>query len=163
IKFFTHENVGYGDVHLPEMQMHTTALWITFPEPLMAELVEALRVPRAALVDALRGLLSAMHVMGAMGLMVDPRDLGQTLGDQSDPNGPPGTRGGAATGFDPTLFLYDQVPGGIGLASRLFDERESLLRRARTSIASCGCASGCPACIGPDAGTPEAAPERATE
>ena len=24
IKFHTHENVGYGDVRLPEMQMHTT-------------------------------------------------------------------------------------------------------------------------------------------
>ncbi|MEZ4247440.1 MAG: DEAD/DEAH box helicase [Polyangiales bacterium] len=166
IKFFTHENCGYGDVHLPEMQMHTTAIWLTFPEPLMLELCEVLRVPRPAVVDALRGLLSAMHVMGAMGLMVDPRDLGQTLGDQSDPNGPPGTRSGAATGFDPTLFLYDQVPGGIGLASRLFEERESLLRRARTSIAGCGCESGCPACIGPDAGTemPRELPsERRTE
>lgn len=163
IKFHTHENCGYGDVHLPEMQMHTTAIWLTFPEALMAELVEVLRVPRASVVDALRGLLSAMHVMGAMGLMVDPRDLGQTLGDQSDPNGPPGTRGGAATGFDPTLFLYDHVPGGIGLASRLFDERESLLRRARTSIAGCGCGSGCPACIGPDAGVTDAPSERATE
>ncbi len=27
IKFFTHENAGYGDVHLPEMQMHTP--WLT--------------------------------------------------------------------------------------------------------------------------------------
>src|SRR5690606_14995774 len=29
IKFFTHENAGYGDVHLPEIQMHTTSFWLT--------------------------------------------------------------------------------------------------------------------------------------
>ena len=32
IKFYTHENAGYGDVRLPEMQMHTTAFWLTVPE-----------------------------------------------------------------------------------------------------------------------------------
>ena len=31
IKYHTHENVGYGDVHLPEMQMHTTSFWLTVP------------------------------------------------------------------------------------------------------------------------------------
>src|SRR5208282_2844376 len=32
IKFHTHENAGYGEVRLPEMQMHTTAFWLTLPE-----------------------------------------------------------------------------------------------------------------------------------
>src|SRR5690606_15197034 len=36
IKFHTHENVGYGDVRLPEMQMHTTSLFLTFPESYVA-------------------------------------------------------------------------------------------------------------------------------
>ena len=31
IKFHTHENAGYGDVRLPEMQMHTTAYWLRSP------------------------------------------------------------------------------------------------------------------------------------
>ena len=31
IKFHTHENAGYGDVRLPDMQMHTTAFWVTLP------------------------------------------------------------------------------------------------------------------------------------
>src|SRR5919204_6493718 len=38
IKFHTHENVGYGEVRLPEMQMHTTAFWLLFPEALVAAL-----------------------------------------------------------------------------------------------------------------------------
>ncbi|HEX2676083.1 MAG TPA: Zn-binding domain-containing protein, partial [Polyangiales bacterium] len=51
-------------------------------------------------------------------------------------------------GFDPTIFLYDRMPGGVGLAPRLFDEREALLRRARRLIEGCRCEAGCPACIG---------------
>src|SRR5690606_31957897 len=77
IKFFTHENAGYGDVHLPEMQMHTTSFWLTVPEPVLEELA----VPRALAVDALRGLGAALETVASLALMCDPRDLGQTLGD----------------------------------------------------------------------------------
>ena len=38
IKFYTHENAGYGDVRLPEMQMHTTAFWLTVPESVCAQI-----------------------------------------------------------------------------------------------------------------------------
>jgi DEAD/DEAH box helicase domain-containing protein len=144
IKFHTHENVGYGEVHLPEMQKHTTAFWLTFSE----EFVQSQPEPRAAVVDALRGLSKAMHVVGAVGLMIDPRDLGRTLGSRIEDEAPPGN--GQGPGFDPTIFLYDTVAGGIGLASRLFEEREELLRRARLLIESCACDEGCPGCIGPD-------------
>ena len=157
IKFHTHENVGYGEVHLPEMQKHTTAFWLTFPE----DFVQSQPEPRAVVVDALRGLSKAMHVVGAVGLMIDPRDLGRTLGSRNEDEAPPGK--GQGPGFDPTIFLYDTVAGGIGLASRLFEEREELLRRARHLVEGCECDQGCPGCIGPDASNddePEAARKR---
>jgi DEAD/DEAH box helicase domain-containing protein len=168
IKFHTHENVGYGEVHLPEMQKHTTAFWLTFPE----DFVQSQPEPRAVVVDALRALSKAMHVVGAVGLMIDPRDLGRTLGsrneDEASPaatkslyGAPPGK--GQGPGFDPTIFLYDTVAGGIGLASRLFEERKELLRRARHLVEGCECDQGCPGCIGPDASNddePEAARKR---
>ena len=31
IKFYTNENVGSGELDLPEQQMHTTAYWLTIP------------------------------------------------------------------------------------------------------------------------------------
>jgi DEAD/DEAH box helicase domain-containing protein len=142
IKFHTHENVGYGDVHLPEMQMHTTAFWWTIPEAV----VQAADAPRPAVIDALRGILHAMHTVAAVGLMIDPRDLGRTV-EQAE------GAGGAL--FEPTLFLYDQVSGGIGLAPRLFDEREALVRRTRQRLHACACPAGCPACIGPAVGEGE--------
>jgi DEAD/DEAH box helicase domain-containing protein len=51
--------------------------------------------------------------------------------------------------FQPTLFLYDDYPGGIGLSQPLFERRRSLLTAAIEMIAACGCRDGCPACIGP--------------
>ena len=148
IKFHSHENVGYGDVRLPEMQMQTTSFWVTVPE----DVVRAQPCARPIVIDALRGIGNAMHTAACVGLMVDPRDLGRTIGDRSDPEAPPGRQVGGGPGFDPTVFLYDHVPGGIGLAPRLFEERETLLRRARRLIEGCSCDDGCPACIGPDVG-----------
>ncbi|MFY0565080.1 DEAD/DEAH box helicase [Archangium lansingense] len=153
IKYHTHENVGYGDVNLPEMQMHTTSLWLTVPE----SVVRSLGAPRPAVIDALRGIASALRTVACVGLMIDPRDLGKTLGSKDDADGPPRKDGGV--GFDPTIFLYDNIPGGVGLAARLFDQRDELLRRARRLLESCGCEDGCPACIGPAAGAmPGSAP-----
>jgi DEAD/DEAH box helicase domain-containing protein len=157
IKFHTHENVGYGDVRLPEMQMHTSAVWWTFAE----DLVRSMGVPRAVVVDALRGLGNAMHLAASVGLMCDPRDLGKTLGDRSGDGELPGKGDPLGGGFDPTIFLYDHVPGGVGLAPRLFESRELLLRRARTMIEQCACTEGCPACIGAVVGMGARSPEPA--
>ena len=124
IKFHTHENAGYGDVRLPEMQMHTTAFWLTVPEAV----VRAHAVPRPAVIDALRGLGHALHTVASVGLMIDPRDLGHTLGDRKTTRRVRRARARAAPGFDPTLFLYDHVPGGVGLRRGCSTQREELLR-----------------------------------
>jgi DEAD/DEAH box helicase domain-containing protein len=144
IKFHTHENVGYGDVRLPELQLHTTAFWLTVPEGVWEALLQ--RAPRAELHDALGGLTSALHTVAAVGLMVDPRDLGQAVGGT-------GGSGRQEPLEEPTLYLYDHVPGGVGLASRLYDERARLLLETRTLISGCACETGCPACVGPSPGS----------
>ena len=148
IKYHTHENVGYGDVTLPEMQMQTSAFWITVPE----DVVRARSVERPVVIDALWGLGHALHLVAAVGLMVDPRDLGMTLGDRTEPDALPARGVADVPGFDPTLFLYDHVAGGIGLAPRLFQTRAEVLARARALIERCACDEGCPACVGPVAG-----------
>ncbi len=149
IKFFTHENAGYGDVHLPEMQMHTTAFWLTLPEAL----VDGLGEPRAAIVDGLRGLGRALETVSTLALMCDPRDISQTLGDGAAPgeDGAPGRDpfSGRTGGFAPTVFLFDALPGGVGLAPRIFERYDELIERAQALIESCDCVAGCPACVGP--------------
>lgn len=150
IKFHTHENTGYGDVRLPDIQMHTTSFWLTVPEALCDEL----GLGRAAAIDGLRGLGIALETVATLALMCDPRDLGQTLGDGGDESGdaPRGPASGAPQpGFDPTIFLFDNVPGGVGLAERVYEGAADLLARTRQLLASCGCAEGCPLCVGPSA------------
>ncbi|MEA2748663.1 MAG: box helicase protein [Myxococcales bacterium] len=177
IKFYTHENAGYGDVRLPEMQMHTTSFWLTVPESVCMQIPQG----RAAAIDGLRGAGIALETVATLALMCDPRDLGCTLGDtaldesgngdgvdgdaarqmdwgasSSSSDAPPvvprKVRGGPAPGYSPTLFLYEHTPGGIGLAERIFEQREVLIARALRLVEGCPCDFGCPACVGPNAG-----------
>jgi DEAD/DEAH box helicase domain-containing protein len=165
IKFYTHENAGYGDVRLPEMQMHTTAFWMTVPEAVCA----AVRAGRPAAIDGLRGIGVALETVATLALMCDPRDLGTTLGDAGDRDGSPPdepgvprrVRGGPHAGYSPTLFLYEHVPGGTGLAERIWEQREALLDRTTRMIGSCPCEAGCPACVGPSAESSQAGRKRA--
>ena len=41
------------------------------------------------------------------------------------------------------------MPGGVGLAPRLFERHHELIEAAASLIAQCGCDAGCPACTGP--------------
>jgi DEAD/DEAH box helicase domain-containing protein len=167
VKFFTHENAGYGDVHLPEMQMHTTSFWLTLPEPFVDQLLSQglpgwrHALTRACVVEGLRGFGAALETVSAVALMCDPRDIRRTLGDGASDSLPPGRDALSADarrvgGFSPTLFLFDAQPGGVGLAERIFERAQELIERARGLIAGCGCQSGCPACTGPSAMQPGA-------
>jgi len=148
IKFHTHENAGYGDVRLPDTQMHTTSFWLTVPEAVCIELGD-LGMGRAAAIEGLRGIAVALETVSALALMCDPRDLGQTLGDDGEDNGAPAGGGRVPQpGFDPTLFLFDNVPGGVGLAERIFERAAELVAEARNLVRGCACPDGCPACVG---------------
>lgn len=167
IKFHTHENVGYGDVRLPDLELHTTSCWLTVPKTIVVELGDE-GIGRAAVVDALRGVGRALEAVSSIALMCDPRDLAMAVEDQptSDANAAEGpfecdlpsrdsgksrdaVRPSVDRCFAPTLHLYDAYPGGIGLAPRIFEQHETLLRRARCLIEGCSCEGGCPTCVGP--------------
>ena len=53
IKLHTHENIGWGKIHLPEQELHTTAYWLCVP-PLVADKMAARG--KAALQAGLVGL-----------------------------------------------------------------------------------------------------------
>lgn len=145
IKFHTHENTGYGDVRLPDIQKHTTSFWLTIPQ----HLLEETGLGRAAAIDGLRGIGRALETMATLSLMCDPRDIGQTLGDAGEEGVVPPT-GAHRPGdeYDPTVFLFDNVPGGIGLAERIYEQSAELLARVRVLMRGCSCTEGCPLCVG---------------
>jgi DEAD/DEAH box helicase domain-containing protein len=131
LKYHTHENVGWGSISLPETEMHTTACWLVPP----VELVN--RYDRDTLDGALIGLARVARTTAALLLMCDPRDLGVLAQVQAPFTG------------RPTLYLYDAVPGGVGLSERLFSLTDDLIRACRDAVEGCPCADGCPACVGP--------------
>ena len=110
LKFLTDENVGWGPIDLPELELQTTAYWLT---------ADAARDHwrRDELDVALLGAGRAIQTVAAVLLMGDPRDLGlvtQVRSPHAD---------------EPTIYLYESVPGGIGLAERLFERHDELDRR----------------------------------
>lgn len=153
IKFFTHENAGYGDVHLPEIQMHTQSFWLTLSE----DIIESLPQSRAATIAGLRGIGQVLETVSSLALMCDPRDINRTLGDGANEDHAPGRDPftGKTGGFDPTLFLFDAAAGGIGLSIRIFEQRDELLSKTRRLILGCSCRVGCPACVGPSDELPD--------
>ncbi|MBI2393759.1 MAG: DEAD/DEAH box helicase [Deltaproteobacteria bacterium] len=148
IKFHTHENVGYGDVRLPDLEMHTTSCWLVVPESLVLTLDEE-GIGRAAVVDALRGVGRALETVATVALMCDPRDIAMSVEEKGT-----GEAMAEALVFSPSLHLYDAYPGGIGLSPRIFEQYPSLLSRARSLVAGCECSGGCPTCVGPTAPQP---------
>ena len=49
----------------------------------------------------------------------------------------------------PALYLYDRMPGGVGLARRAFSLDRQIFRAALDVVAHCACREGCPSCVGP--------------
>jgi len=175
IKFYTNENVGSGELDLPEQQMHTTAYWLTVPRAVMAALPYAPDDRR----DGVVGLSFAMRQVAQLLLMCDRQDIGISIGggqraDDTDLNRGPaaaalppscsgrpvpaslvaqrpdlGGGGQASLSDEPRVFVYDNYPGGIGFSEPLFRMHADLLARTRELIAGCECERGCPTCVGP--------------
>jgi DEAD/DEAH box helicase domain-containing protein len=154
IRFYTNENVGSGELDLPEQQMHTTSYWMTFGQEILARLPYGGADRR----DGVIGLAHAMQNVAPLLLMCDRHDLGLSVDGVSLEGGARvgGVRKGPppdALALEPTVFIYDNYPGGIGLSEPLFSMHDALLDRTRELIDGCPCESGCPSCVGPEGAT----------
>ena len=154
IKFYTNENVGSGELDLPEQQMHTTSYWLTIPQHVMA----ALPYGTADRRDGVMGLAFAMRNVAPLLLMCDGHDLGLSvdgvsLGGASRVGGTSRAGETQELSASPTIFLYDNYPSGIGFSEPLFGMHDSLLARTHELIDGCPCESGCPSCVGPEGAT----------
>jgi len=49
----------------------------------------------------------------------------------------------------PTVYLYDNYPGGVGFSEKIFNQYREIFSAARDLVTSCGCEVGCPSCVGP--------------
>ncbi len=137
IKFYTMENVGAGNLFMPEQEMHTTAFWLHFPEAFLAQFADLTPTEKQ---NGLVGLGSLLKTVGSLLVMCDPHDLGVSITEAV---------AGGLKSFEPNLYLYDNYPGGIGQSAALYGLRRRLIEGAASLLASCRCQSGCPSCVGP--------------
>ena len=152
IKFYTNENIGSGELDLPEQQMHTSSYWMTIPASVMAHLPYAADDKR----DGVVGLAFAMRHVAQLLLMCDGHDIGLSIdGGSLDRSTRTGGLGGIpdALALEPNVFIYDNYPGGIGFSRPLYEMHGLLLERTRDLIGGCPCDSGCPSCVGPEGHT----------
>ena len=131
IRFDTHETLGFGHVRLPETDMHTTAMWWTLPDGLCDALSSD------TLKNGMLGVANLLRIVAPLYLMCAPLDVAVLYQVKS-----PITD-------KPTVILYDNCPGGIGLAQKAWSMQEVLLDRALDIVTGCGCEYGCPSCAGP--------------
>lgn len=132
IKLETHENLGWGDIHTPEIEMHTQGAWILLPDdhPLRRELSD----PQLGAV--LNGAATAMGMVAPLFVLCDPRDLRVRAEVR-------------ASSFKlPAIYFYDAFPGGLELSFRLLENLPVIAASARQLILECPCETGCPSCVG---------------
>lgn len=141
LKFGSHENLGYGDIHLPEEEIHTRAVLIVFAENTRMGL--ALEETPAEIRE---------HVIAHIGTLIKNVVPVFLLCESSDI----GIAERLKDPFSglPTVYIYDNAPGGIGLAEGFAQKKDMILHAAFDLVKSCPCESGCPSCIGPDEGGP---------
>ena len=134
VKFHTHENVGSGNLLMPELELHTHAFWYAFPGDVRFKL----NLEGEAFGGSLRGLANILGKIAPLWVMCDPHDL-RSISQVRSP-------------FSelPTIYIYENIPEGVGYSEKLFNISDDLFRACLEQVQSCPCNGGCPSCVGPE-------------
>ncbi len=137
IRYNTHENLGYGDIFLPEEEMHTRSICLIFHEATSLG-----KVFHSFSEDARRLIISRIGSLfkntAPVFVLCDPRDFGVAERLRDPHFG------------SPALYIYDSYPGGTGLTEGFYAAMEKILRASLEVVELCPCERGCPSCIGPE-------------
>jgi DEAD/DEAH box helicase domain-containing protein len=127
------------DLALPPQTFRTQAVWWTLPEDLSAGLARACGDVSRSAGEGLPGALHALEhaAIGILPLFAqcDRWDIG-----------------GVSTALHPdtaaaTIFVYDGVPGGVGIAQIGYEQAAEWWAATRDLLRDCPCAEGCPSCV----------------
>ncbi|MBQ2433261.1 MAG: DUF1998 domain-containing protein, partial [Clostridia bacterium] len=133
IRFDTHENLGWGPVTLPELEMQTSSCWWTLPEGLENKYgKDEMKTAMVALAYLIRHI-APMHLMCATTDISVVYHVKDPFSEQ------------------PTVYLYDHIPGGVGLSDRVYEMDMQLFEEALEMLQACPCENGCPSCVGANA------------
>ncbi len=136
LRFNTHENIGFGEVNLPEEEMHTQSCILIFsPDSGPGTMLSGLDSPQQTAVISRIG--SLIRETAPAFLLCDRNDLGISERIR-DPHF------GAAA-----IYLFDRYPGGSGVSRSIMSRLSEILQASLELVSRCECEEGCPSCIGP--------------
>ncbi len=146
IRFYTRENVGAEDIHLPPEELDTESFVLTLSNAYAERLglgggagagVQGVGAGAEKRGAAWRAVGVLLRRVAPLFLRCQPSDLGLSTQIRS-----PHFR-------RPAIFLYDRAMGGVGLSETLFRGAGEVLAAALEVVAHCACERGCPGCVGP--------------
>jgi DEAD/DEAH box helicase domain-containing protein len=114
---------------LPEQDFVTQALWYVIGDRMAAAL------PSEVLLGALHASEHGQIAVLPLIAMCDRWDIGGLSTNIHFQTG------------QPTIFIYDGHPGGVGITRRGYEEFERLVGDADRLIRECPCEDGCPSCV----------------
>ncbi len=128
IKFTTKENIGWGEIFLPEEEMQTQGFWILF-DPTFFDSQEnigttLLSMSYAISINAAVLSCSEINDIRCVPFVYDPIYK------------------------KPVLYIYDNFPGGLEISYFICNNLKIILEETIHTIEKCECKRGCPACIG---------------
>jgi DEAD/DEAH box helicase domain-containing protein len=129
LKLETHENLGFGDINTPELEMHTQAAWLLYNNSSAIQSDHELGA-------ILAGVAYGLSIVAPVFVMCDKSDLRFRSEVKS------------ASFSKPAVYFYDSFPGGLELSYRILDNLPVIAESAAGNIERCPCKFGCPACTG---------------
>jgi DEAD/DEAH box helicase domain-containing protein len=162
IRYYTHENIGYGPVNLPDQEMHTTSSVVAVAA---ARNSEARFASRQDALDGFLGAAYALHVVAKVAVMADAADLQKAVGSgdgawfaTADGRGAGScAHDGSAVDVDARPFVRRStstttIPAAWARATAVASPART--RAPPRELVELRCKAGCPACVGPVARTP---------
>ncbi len=137
LRYQTHENVGYGEISLPEEEMHTRSAVLVFSEGTAAG-VAFNRVAPELREEVLGRIGTLIKNVAPVFLLCESGDIGiaERLKDTYTQA--------------PSIYVYDMYPGGTGLSEGLLTNIDKIFPACFDLVDQCSCRAGCPSCIGPE-------------
>jgi DEAD/DEAH box helicase domain-containing protein len=165
LRWETQEEVGRGEVSLPETVVEAEAWWVEgmggAGERVRASAAGVMdnmdRMDAMDLMDVREGLAGVAALLGQVApltVLCDREDfrvvaLPRGFAPGTEEEAPDAGRGNGAGGT-PVIVFHEMHEGGVGLARRAFETAGDLLGAALDVVRRCPCARGCPACVGPE-------------
>ena len=133
IQFFNHQNLGYESLLEPlQDKMDTEGCWVEFPDNVGKLLLQN---------NCFAGLVHSLKSVAELKVMATFSDIDGSHFVYTKTEEQKQSHGTA-------VILYDQYPGGLGFAEKIFQNIEEIINNATDLVKNCRCETGCPVCVG---------------